>query len=169
MSTSNIRISLFYFFFNVRKLRGVPSNWRLIRLCVFFSSLISILMFLVYNGAVLSTFRFLDTSLIDIEVQPAYVRVTVKGKVFQLALNDEICVARATSQRSAATGNLLIKMPKLKCGGDGVVVLQPTAVEPPRGAINVQQVAAAVDYKNIVCSVVKKEEKIIHNDMPDLV
>lgn len=58
--------------------------------------------------------RFLDTSLIDVDVQPNYVRVTVKGKVFQLALNDEIRTSNVTTQRSLTTGHLLIKMPKLR-------------------------------------------------------
>lgn len=58
-------------------------------------------------------FRFLDTSLIDVDCQPNYVRVTVKGRVFQMALNDEIRVDESTSKRSQATGRLLIVMPKL--------------------------------------------------------
>lgn len=58
-------------------------------------------------------FSYLDTSLIDVDVQPNYVRVTVKGKVFQLALNDEIHTSDAIIQRSLTTGYLLIKMPKL--------------------------------------------------------
>lgn len=58
--------------------------------------------------------RFLDTSLIGIDVQPNYVRVTIKGKIFQIALNDEVRTDASTSQRSMATGHLLVTMPKLK-------------------------------------------------------
>ena len=57
--------------------------------------------------------RFLDSSLIDVDAQPNYVRVTVKGKIFQMALNDEIHVSASTSKRSQTTGHLLITMPKL--------------------------------------------------------
>lgn len=58
-------------------------------------------------------FRFLDTSLIDVDVQINYVRVTIKGKVFQMALKDEIKIDESSSKRSQATGHLLIIMPKL--------------------------------------------------------
>lgn len=57
--------------------------------------------------------RYLDTSLIDVDVQPKFVRVTVKQKTFQLALNDEIRMDASTSKRSQTTGHLLITMPKL--------------------------------------------------------
>lgn len=57
--------------------------------------------------------RFLDTSLIEVDVQPNYVRVTVKGKVFQMALGAEIRLDESTSKRSQTTGELLIVMPKL--------------------------------------------------------
>lgn len=57
--------------------------------------------------------RFLDTSLIDVDAQPNYVRVTIKGKIFQMALNDEIRINASTSKRSQTTGHLLVVMPKL--------------------------------------------------------
>lgn len=61
----------------------------------------------------MSAFRFLDTSLIEVDVQINYVRVTIKGKVFQMALKDEIKIDESSSKRSQATGHLLIVMPKL--------------------------------------------------------
>lgn len=57
--------------------------------------------------------RYLDTSLIDVDAQPKYVRVTIKQKTFQLALNDEIRMDAATSKRSQTTGHLLITLPKV--------------------------------------------------------
>lgn len=57
--------------------------------------------------------RYLNTSLIEADAQPKYVRVTVKQKVFQLALNEEIRMDAATSKRSQTTGHLLVTMPKL--------------------------------------------------------
>ena len=57
--------------------------------------------------------RFLDTSLINVDVQPNYVRVTVKGKIFQMALNNEVRIDECSSKRSQITGHLLIVMPKL--------------------------------------------------------
>lgn len=57
--------------------------------------------------------RYLDTSLLDVDVQANYVRVTVKTKIFQMALNEEVKIDESSSQRSMITGHLLIKMPKL--------------------------------------------------------
>lgn len=51
--------------------------------------------------------------MIDVDAQPNYVRATVKHKIFQLALNDEIRLSATTSKRSQITGHLLITMPKL--------------------------------------------------------
>jgi len=62
----------------------------------------------------LPCFKYLDTSLIDVDVQPTYVRVTVKGKVFQLALNEEVNPDSSSAKRSQTTGHLIIEMPKMK-------------------------------------------------------
>ena len=61
----------------------------------------------------LQIYKFLDTSLIDVDVQPNYVRVTIKGKVFQMGLNEEVKTEESSSQRSQISGRLVIKMPKL--------------------------------------------------------
>lgn len=62
----------------------------------------------------LPCFKHLDTSLIDVDVQPTYVRVTVKGKVFQLALSDEVNPDSSSAKRSQTTGHLIISMPKVR-------------------------------------------------------
>jgi protein TilB len=72
----------------------------------------------------------LDTSLIDVDVQPSYVRVTIKGKIFQMALNVEVRTSEATSKRSQITGNLLVVMPKLNYDRS---VLSAVGVEPQKG------------------------------------
>lgn len=59
------------------------------------------------------TSRFLDTSLVEVDVQSNYIRITVKGKIFQLHLSEEVNITKSTSQRSTLTGHLLIVMPKL--------------------------------------------------------
>lgn len=52
--------------------------------------------------------------MIDVDVQPNYVRVMIKGKIFQMALADEVRIDESTSTaRSQVTGHLLIVMPKL--------------------------------------------------------
>jgi protein TilB len=54
----------------------------------------------------------MDSSLVDIDLQPKYVRVTMKGKVLQLALSEEVKCDQGIAQRSQTTGVLSIKMPK---------------------------------------------------------
>ncbi|XP_016385320.1 protein tilB homolog [Sinocyclocheilus rhinocerous] len=56
-------------------------------------------------------YRHMDTSLLDVDVQPTYVRVTVKGKVFQLVLPAEVTPDSSTAQRSQTTGHLLLILP----------------------------------------------------------
>uniref|UniRef100_A0A8C6IG90 Dynein axonemal assembly factor 11-like CS domain-containing protein n=1 Tax=Mus spicilegus TaxID=10103 RepID=A0A8C6IG90_MUSSI len=61
----------------------------------------------------LAVYRYMDTSLIEVDVQPTYVRVMVKGKPFQLALSTEVQPDRSSAKRSQTTGHLLICMPKV--------------------------------------------------------
>ena len=60
--------------------------------------------------------RYLSTSLLEADVQPNYVRVMVKGKIFQLHLPKEVKPDSSTSLRSQTTGHLLITMPKVSVG-----------------------------------------------------
>lgn len=62
----------------------------------------------------LSCYRYLDTNLLEVDVQPLYVRVVIKGKIFQLCLSEEINTDTSHAKRSQVTGNLLITMPKMK-------------------------------------------------------
>ena len=59
-------------------------------------------------------YKHLDTSLIDVDVQPMYVRVNLKGKTLQLVLSDEVSPDNSSAKRSQTTGSLLIKMPKTR-------------------------------------------------------
>ncbi|XP_059060627.1 protein tilB [Achroia grisella] len=60
----------------------------------------------------LAVYKHLDTSLVDIDIQPNYVRVVIKGKVFQLHLPEDVDTTNSTAQRSQTTGHLLVTMPK---------------------------------------------------------
>ncbi|XP_055490131.1 dynein axonemal assembly factor 11 isoform X2 [Leucoraja erinacea] len=62
----------------------------------------------------LAVYRYLDSSLLDIDVQPTYVRVMVKGKVFQLGLQEEVKPDSSSVKRSQTTGHLLLTMPKVQ-------------------------------------------------------
>ena len=46
-------------------------------------------------------------------MQPSYIRVVIKGKVFQLVVNDDVSPDSSTAQRSQTTGHLVVTMPKL--------------------------------------------------------
>ena len=60
-----------------------------------------------------SLWKHLDTSLVDLDVQPNYVRLTVKGKIMQLQLPDEVKPDSSKAERSQITGALVITMPKV--------------------------------------------------------
>ncbi|XP_017656120.1 protein tilB homolog isoform X2 [Nannospalax galili] len=68
--------------------------------------------------------KYMDTSLIEVDVQPTYVRVMVKGKPFQLILSAEVQPDRSSAKRSQTTGHLVICMPKV---GDVITGGRPTS------------------------------------------
>ncbi|KAH9638685.1 hypothetical protein HF086_013957 [Spodoptera exigua] len=68
----------------------------------------------------LAVYRHMDTNLVDVDVQPNYVRVMIKNKIFQLHLPAEVDTTNSTAHRSQITGHLLVTMPKCN-----VVVKKP--------------------------------------------
>ena len=56
--------------------------------------------------------KFMDTSLINIDLNPQYIRIEVKTKVTQLKHPDDILVEKSKVQRSMTTGVLTITMPR---------------------------------------------------------
>ncbi|XP_043395018.1 dynein axonemal assembly factor 11 isoform X1 [Chelonia mydas] len=62
----------------------------------------------------LAVYRHLDSSLIDVDVQPTYLRVMVKDKPFQLVLPAEVKPDSSSAKRSQTTGHLVISMPKVQ-------------------------------------------------------
>uniref|UniRef100_A0A3B4B009 Leucine-rich repeat-containing protein 6 n=1 Tax=Periophthalmus magnuspinnatus TaxID=409849 RepID=A0A3B4B009_9GOBI len=54
--------------------------------------------------------KHLDTSLIDVDIQPNYARVLVKGK---MVLPTEVKPDASTAQRSQSTGHLVLTMPRV--------------------------------------------------------
>ncbi|XP_046419327.1 protein tilB-like [Neodiprion fabricii] len=61
----------------------------------------------------IAVYKHLDTSFLDVDVQPGYVRVTIKGKILQLTLSSEVLTEKSTVQRSQTTGHLVVTMPRL--------------------------------------------------------
>jgi hypothetical protein len=58
-------------------------------------------------------YKHLDTDSIDLDVQPHYVRITIRDKVLQLHLLEEVAPDSGKAERSKATGRLLGTMPKV--------------------------------------------------------
>ena len=56
---------------------------------------------------------FIDTSLVNVDINPKLVRVKIKGELLQLKLSHEVTPDSSVAERSKATGKLLITMPKL--------------------------------------------------------
>lgn len=56
--------------------------------------------------------KYLDTSLLDVNINPKWVSIRIKGKLTQLRLSEEIIVEKSETQRSQVTGILSIKMKK---------------------------------------------------------
>lgn len=62
----------------------------------------------------LAVSRFLDTSLMDVDVHPKYVSIVVKSKVFRIFWPDEVRSDRGNCKRSQLTGELVVTVPKVK-------------------------------------------------------
>jgi protein TilB len=58
--------------------------------------------------------RYMDTSLVECDVQPKYVRLKIKGKVLQLVLDEEVSSDRSCAQRSQTSGHLVLTLPKAR-------------------------------------------------------
>ncbi|XP_021166332.2 protein tilB homolog isoform X2 [Fundulus heteroclitus] len=96
------------------------------------------------NNAVvldLAVYRHMDTSLMDVDVQPTYARVSVKGKIFQVVLPAEVKPDSSTAQRSQTTGHLVLRMPL--AGGE--LAVKKTTPRPQRQS---QRCSGSADDQN---------------------
>lgn len=48
----------------------------------------------------------MDSSLLDVNINPKWVSIRIKGKLTQIKLMEEIAVDKSVIQRSQMTGNL---------------------------------------------------------------
>ncbi|CAH8625023.1 unnamed protein product [Heterobilharzia americana] len=62
-----------------------------------------------------AVYKYMDTALIECDIRTNYVRVTLKGKILQIALPEEVRPDSSSVKRSLITGHLLITMPKASC------------------------------------------------------
>ncbi|EGR31599.1 leucine rich repeat protein [Ichthyophthirius multifiliis] len=67
-----------------------------------------------YSFFIIEVPKFMDTSFIDVNLNPCWISVRIKGKLLQLKLNEEIQVEKSDIKRSQLTGFLEIKMLKMK-------------------------------------------------------
>lgn len=56
--------------------------------------------------------KFIDTSLVNVDLNENWIRVTIKEKILQLATSESVQVSSVICERSKATGHLLITMLK---------------------------------------------------------
>ncbi|XP_017156476.1 protein tilB [Drosophila miranda] len=112
----------------------------------------------------LQVYRHLDTALIDVDVQTNYTRVIVKGKIFQIAYNEEVQPGESTVQRSQTTGHLMILLKKLKVNEMLTIKRSPSkgavhtasAVQtghdpvPLRGAVDIANICPPADLPDLI-------------------
>ena len=60
--------------------------------------------------------RFVDTSLVEADVQPTYVTIVIKNKVLRLELPGEVKPDSGKCERSQTTGELKLTLPKVRQG-----------------------------------------------------
>jgi protein TilB len=58
--------------------------------------------------------KFMDTSLMDVDVQPRVARALIKGRMLCVTLPEEVRPDASTAQRSKVTGSLVVYMPKAR-------------------------------------------------------
>ena len=87
--------------------------------------------------------KFVDSSLMDVDVQPRVARALVKGRMLCLTLPVEVLPDASTAQRSKVTGSLVVHMPKArtrekdsKARGSDYFVGTRRPAGGPRGAVS---------------------------------
>ncbi|KAG1655280.1 Protein tilB [Nymphon striatum] len=119
----------------------------------------------------LAIFKYLDTSYISVDIQTTFVKATIRGKIFQLSLMEEIQPDKSTAKRSSITGHMVLKMPKLqlsKCGNMKVNCnIQATAIRQSSGertSTEEDRIAIQSNYLEIKPDYPKLElDKIVQN------
>ncbi|CAB1425995.1 unnamed protein product [Pleuronectes platessa] len=107
----------------------------------------------------LAVYRHMDTSLVDVDVQTTYVRVSVKGKIFQVVLPAEVRPDSSTAQRSQTSGHLVLTMPRAE--GEikvSKVVPHPAGVRPSRASSSSQHSLSLI--KQTYCSIFTAVDRV---------
>nr|XP_016923747.1 protein tilB isoform X1 [Drosophila suzukii] len=112
----------------------------------------------------LEVYRHLDTSLIDVDVQTTYTRVTVKKKIFQIAYSEEVKPEESTVLRSQITGHLTVKLKKLKIN-DLLITTKSTSKSYARS----DDAKKVEKSKESLCGVVDISNICPPDDLPELI
>ncbi|KAI9588855.1 protein tilB [Glossina fuscipes] len=96
----------------------------------------------------LDVYKYLDTSYIKVDVEVNYIRVTVKGKIFQIALTEEVKPSEASTQRSQITGQLVVNAPKLHIN-EALSVKSTKRSNQTDGSEKLSELKGTVDIQNI--------------------
>ncbi|XP_058483372.1 dynein axonemal assembly factor 11 isoform X2 [Solea solea] len=70
--------------------------------------------------------KHMDSSLLDVDIQPTFARVSVRGKMFQMVLPVEVRPDSSTALRSQTTGHLLLTMPRVHTAEGEIKVTRTT-------------------------------------------
>lgn len=114
-----------------------------------------------HYSLLLEVYKHLDTSLIKVDIQINYVRVTVKGKIFQIAYNEEVKPDESVVQRSQITGHLQIILKKVKAnellriksyspGKRSHNVDKNVAEKEPQGVVDIKNICAPPDLPDLI-------------------
>lgn len=66
--------------------------------------------------------KYLDSSLIDVDINPTYVSIIVKSKLLRLRLPAEVIGAQSKCSRSKLTGSLVVTMKKLNSKENAITI-----------------------------------------------
>jgi len=111
--------------------------------------------------------KFMDTSLIDIDVQPQHVTCVAKGKTIALELPEEVRADNASAARSITTGALVLTLPKLKPLAEPVA--PPTKQPPPTTttlpSATKPDLTGSVDFRHITKESAKTSTQLNDTDI----
>jgi len=114
--------------------------------------------------------KYMDSSLIDLNLQPKVVSIRIKGKLTQLKLNDEILVEKSEIQRSQLTGKLHIRMPKISVNST-VIHLKRQEEEKKSQDPGSNKTSKKSDFKsdkeNTPSNDLKKDQPLDKNNKPN--
>ena len=93
--------------------------------------------------------KYLDSSLIDVDINPTHVSIIVKSKLLRLRLPAEVIGVQSKCSRSKLTGSLVVTMKKLNAKENAITI---------RG--NIKAKAATETVKESAASVKKLPKKL---------